>query len=693
MIASTLGMLATPALAPALALVPLQDEAPRPASPAAIEAPALRVWTPPSPARYELPQGGVLLALPSHELPLVDGLFAFHVGTIHEPAERVGLAEILADALREGGSNTYPGPELDAWLDQHAASIDVSVSEDRLSIAYHCLAEDTDAVLERAMSLVTDPAYPEAVVELARVRARTAIARRRDDTRALADATLDRVVYGWDSPWGRQATEESVSAVTAGDLAEFHRAQLGPDRLVAGVTGDARGEHVAARITELWGEAAAVGAPPEVPPARFSTPPSTRIYLLDRPGVSQTELRIASIGTTRKDPDYAALYLWSNVVGIGGMTNRMMQRVRTELGLAYGVGGVYRPGWDHPGYFYGFCGTANATAGTALEEMAEVIVAGGSSPIPPGEIETVRKRTQAADVFRVDTDQKVLGRAVDLVFHDYPADYYEKLATRIGELNSFDLAQAVRSRYAPQRQLFVAVGPADEIEPGLERIAAVFRIPTEPGRPVSTPEGRALASELLTALGGAEGWAALDSLAFTTEFRLTRGTGELLVETEQWRDLTSLRMRVEQLQSGRRFITVLDGAGGWSYDGVSLRALTEAERSGHTLLERRSLYRVLRQLARGRGLGVSAEGRRLVVTDDLGPLLWIDLDEDGTPLVSGNEGTDAREIHYVEWGERDGLRYPARFEMPKRQVVVEITHFEPNVELDPELFRSKKRVK
>jgi zinc protease len=686
-----------PILALALAALPQGDGAVAedvlPTHPGAIELPPLREFTPPVPREFALEPDGRLLVLREDELPLVDGLLTLRAGSVHEPDDTVGLVTVLCEAIREGGSVSTPGPELDAWLDQHAATIHVSGGLERIDVRFSCLAEDAEDVLRLAMELLREPALGEHGVANARSRLASAVRRRFDDPGGLADDGALRVAYGPSSPWARVPTEATAAAIDAEGLRAFHAAHFGPDRLLVGVAGDARAEDVAEQLNALLEGWRPVGPAPVVGPPVFIHQAETTIHLIDRPGLAQTELRIAGPGTRRDDEAAPALRLWSYVVGAGGMTNRLMLRVRTEQGLAYSVGAWFQPDWNRAGLFRAMSGTRNDAVGRALGSIAETLRESlGRDSLSDEELGVARDRVLNAEVFRVDTPGEVLFRAMDLAFHGYPADHWEQAARTVAGLEAADVVAAAREHLDAERLAVVAVGPAELVREQLEEIAPVRVLSLEPGAATGTPEGAALAGRVLEALGGAKRWAALRTVRISGEVA-ARDPGGEPDRFSQLRDLDAGRLRYETRNVGSLTVITLDGTDGLYRSGLAVMELplTQAEQMAY--VHRRWLYTVLHGLASG-SLGAEADGdARLVVRDDLGELCWLELGEDGRPTALGyaSPGERGQEMYrYSDWSESpDGYVFAGSFTGEGRGKQTRVLEFEANPEPGPADFDTK----
>ena len=562
----------------------LQDDLP--ASPAELALPPLRPHQPKRPAPIVLNCGARLLLIEDDSLPLVDGTLLFPGGSVHEDERQSGLTAILAETLRQGGSKTLSGAELDTWLDRHAVELSIAADAEFLRIQFSCLAEDLGETLAVIGDLLARPAYPEEDLERVRLQYLTALARRADDADSLASEVIEMLAFGSDSPWARQPTPESLAAVDRESLVRFHRLHIAKNRAILGLSGSlalalavgANGEAAGA------GESAAPGTPnapdksdgrvnqpagsdgssgsggsdgsdgsddpddfkgpngskgsnnpngskdssgpnaprvskatpgnptaapaipgtpsaanesaaadenshqpsqalldlldatlaplPEAqgelpsPPRPFSQPRLTRVHILDRPGVPQTELRLAAPGVRRLDPDYSALRLWSSVVGSGGMTSRLMMHVRTELGLAYSVGAFFGFGWGQAGRLYAWCGTRNEAVGQALAAIMDVLE-DSRAPFPADELEAFRRRAINKGVFFNDTPAELLSRTLYLLAQDYPADFDDRWPVDLRKLTAAELSAAATRHLDTGALIVLAVGPAEEIRQAL----------------------------------------------------------------------------------------------------------------------------------------------------------------------------------------------------------------------------------
>ena len=109
--------------------------------------------------RYELPNGLVVYLMEDHELPLVSGSATFRTGERLVPSGQAGLGELMGDAMRLGGTETYPADMLNLELEQRAASVETSVNVDSGAATFNTLAEDLPDVFAIFADVVQRPAF------------------------------------------------------------------------------------------------------------------------------------------------------------------------------------------------------------------------------------------------------------------------------------------------------------------------------------------------------------------------------------------------------------------------------------------------------------------------------------------------------------------------------------------------------
>jgi zinc protease len=247
------------------------------------------------------------------------------------PQGKEGVDEVL-DQLFPYGTTSLDRLAYQKALDDIAA--DASAGTD------FSLRVLNDHFEQGAMLLADDelhPALPPAAFETVRKQIAGTVAGRLQSPDYLTGRALKKTLFPKDDPTLRQATPETVSALTLEDVKNYHRSVFRPDETIIVVIGSVTPERAAEVIEKYFGAWRAVGPKPDIllPPV-----PPNQAGSVAVPDASRVQDRVTlaeTLALTRSNPDYYALRLGDAVLGGGFYATRLYQDLREKTGLVYYV--------------------------------------------------------------------------------------------------------------------------------------------------------------------------------------------------------------------------------------------------------------------------------------------------------------------------------------------------------------------
>jgi zinc protease len=447
-----------------------------------IPIPPLHSFKPAAPHRIELSNGLVIFLQEDHELPFVDGIILIRGGSRDEPAAKAGLVSMYGEAWRTSGSATTSGDLLDTELAGKAANIGTGGGLEETYLSWGSFKQDFDGVFAEAVDLLLHPAFKAEKLALATREMDTGISRRNDDASEIASREAEKIVYGSDSPYAREAQYATVDAVTIDDLKTWHDRTVAPNNMIVGVEGDFDSVAMEAKLRKVF-EPLSRGTAIEPLHINFSGP-KPGVYFVDKEDVNQSNVEIVGLGTEQNNPDFYALSVMNDIFS-GGFDSRVVQNVRTKLGLAYAVGGSYGASYDHPGVFLSDAGTKSVSTVAATQAILEEI---GRLKTDPPTIEEMRKakdQVMNSFIFHYDTPEKTLEEQVNLSFFGYPADFLEKYKDGVERVTAADVTRVANKYIDVSKLAILVVGNKTEILPPLSTLGKVtdldISIPPPPG--------------------------------------------------------------------------------------------------------------------------------------------------------------------------------------------------------------------
>jgi zinc protease len=432
-----------------------------------IPIPPLHEFKPQEPKRIELKNGIVLFLQEDHELPFITGSVTIPGGSRDESAGKAGMVDLYGQTWRTSGSEKMNGDDMDDLLEAKAAKIETGGDIDSTALSWNSLKGDSDEVYGLAMDLLFHPKFSAEKLQLAQQQEATGIVRRNDDEDEIANRESAKLVYGPDSPYTRQPELATIGAVTLADLNAWHDRTV-HGKLIVSIFGDFEPAAMEARLRGTF-----EGLPQAKPlPKREDNirPPAQAVYFINKQDVNQSNIQIVGLGTDRRNPDVPSLAVINDVLG-GGFGSRLFQKVRTELGLAYAVGGGLGFDYDHPGMFRVMVLTKSASTLDATKAALGEISGLSTQPMTEVELKRAKDNILNSFLFRYDTKEKVLAESVRLEFYGYPPNYLETYKAALEKVTVTDINAAAKKYIHPDKLAVLVVGNGPEIKPGLDQLS------------------------------------------------------------------------------------------------------------------------------------------------------------------------------------------------------------------------------
>ena len=514
--------------------------------------PPLNQPQPPVPDRFELDNGMIVYLLEDHELPIIDISVRIRTGSLYEPADKVGLASITGAVMRTGGTTSKTGDELDEILENLAASVETGIGDDAGSASVSVLKEDLDTGLSILADILMNPAFREDKIELEKVQHRSGIARRNDNPGGITRREFSKLIYGADSPYARTTEYDTINSITRDDLVAFYQKFFRPNNIILG-----------------W-EPAEINLP-EKPksPEMYGK----RIALVNKDDVNQTNIRMGHIGWLRKNEDYPALVVMSQILGIG-FSSRLINSIRVEKGLAYSVGNNYGAGYDVPGVFFIACGTKSEATVTAIEAILVEVEKMRAEEVTDEELKQAIDGFMNSSVFDYDTKGEILSRALRYEYHDYPQDFVEQLMAGIREVTKADVKRVAAEYLHPDKFTLIAVGKASDFDKPLSTLGDLTEVditilppspePVPKAGEAETAKAKMILTDVVEAHGGLEQLQSVRSLVAQGQYSLNTPGGMMQAEIKRTRVLPhKIRLDITLQAMGMRMSQVFDGESAW----------------------------------------------------------------------------------------------------------------------------------
>ncbi len=412
------------------------------------------------------PKGSRVIVEPAGDTPLVWITVTALGGAAADPPGKEGMMRHMAELARRGTRERDRNAIEDA-VDRLGASLDVGAQRDSVSFSATVLGRHVDELITLLADILAGAAMREQEHEKLLRETRNSLDDVRDDDSLLATRYFDRsCVPG--HPYGRTArgTETSLTALDVEEIRDAFRAQCAPQNLIIGFGGDIDSDRGLALAERLVAGLPAAPAPPlpdiEPPPA----PKKRRIYVVDKPERTQTQITLGHLGPRYGTDDAVALTAVETAFG-GTFTSRLMQEIRVRRGWSYGAScRLYRARGPH--WFRISLAPAAEVTADALELTLSLYEDLAAEGLREDELAFAKSYLEGSIPFVLATPRQRLSVAVSNQIFGLPGDYIHIEAEKLAKLD-LDQTHAALSRWAaPDRACIVLVATADSMVPRLE---------------------------------------------------------------------------------------------------------------------------------------------------------------------------------------------------------------------------------
>lgn len=423
----------------------------------------------PTPVEQTLPNGLRVIVIERHESPLITAQLLIKNGSEVDPPELAGLADMTANLLTKG-TQTRDATKIAQEIESLGGSLDAGARWDASTATVGVMSSKIQQAMEILADVVRRPTFKSEEVERLRQQNLDSFTLALGDPGSIARFVAARVVFG-DSPYGHpvSGTAESLTRISAADIAKMHSRYYRPDNAILVIGGDVSSKDGLALATKYFGDWQKPTTPlPAISAAMdaVAAPKSGRVVVIDKPDAGQAAVYLARTGINRKDPDYFRGIVSNSV--LSGYSGRLNQEIRIKRGLSYGAGSSLDTRRD-VGPFLASAQTKNESGAIVADLLLGEI--DRLSSAPPADVElTPRKAVLIGNFSRnLETAGGLVGQVGSLALYGMGLDEINRYINNVQAISTADIQKFAGSRLDAKTANIIIVGNAKAFLPELQK--------------------------------------------------------------------------------------------------------------------------------------------------------------------------------------------------------------------------------
>jgi predicted Zn-dependent peptidase len=375
--------------------------------------------------------------------------------SLHESADKMGVSHMLEHMVFKG-TPTRSAKDLALALEILGGSLDAYTAREHTAYQAKVLDEHLPQAAEVLADLIFRPTLRASDLALEKKVVLEEINTVDDTPDDLVFELHNAQLWG-NHPYGFQilGTRETVGALEAADLRALHSRAYHPEQIVVAAAGNAEHDDLLVALEATgWGDIPSGRLPLLKSPAPIVQTPAAVHFERD---TAQTHIVIGSDAFPHSDPRRYAMTMVGMLLG-GGMSSRLFQRIREELGLAYSVYS-FQSFHEDAGMHGVYVGTAPETARAAVDAINEELEKLSASGLSEDDISAGKSQLKGQITLSLESPTSRMYRAAGTELYGEPYRTLDELLALIDAIDSQTVAEVCRTYYAPARQTLVTLGP------------------------------------------------------------------------------------------------------------------------------------------------------------------------------------------------------------------------------------------
>ena len=418
--------------------------------------------------RAEMDNGIKILGALNDETPTAAISLRIEAGQRNESVEQLGLASLTASMMNESTQNSS-NEELSDRLQKLGSSVGFGAGNNYTTMTIRSLSENLDETISIALERLLLPAFSEE--DFARVKSQTlqAIEQGKKDPSSTVAVVYQKLLMGEDNSiaYANIGVAETVQALTLDDVRAFYEEHYSPAISSMIVVSDYSKEELIEKLSAFGGWEGSDVPVPSLKP--FPENGKTRLYLVDKPGAAQSQIRIGKMSLTYDATGEFYRAGLSNYALGGAFNSRINLNLREDKGYSYGA----RSGFDGEkdyGVYTASAGVRTDATAASIIEFEKEIRNFSENGITEPELKFTRSAIGQRDARRYETPGQKLGFLSQIVTYNLDDGFVDEQSEVLARLTQKDVNEIAAKHLNMDEMIIVVVGDKATILPSLQEL-------------------------------------------------------------------------------------------------------------------------------------------------------------------------------------------------------------------------------
>ncbi len=422
--------------------------------------------------RITTKNGVPIYFFPSPNIPLFQVELVYERGADLDPDGKSGLA-LLATAMLKKGIPGFDEKALSQKIDDLAAGIEVSVSEEKTTFLTYGLNLHANSILKLFFEQLSKATFPQEPFQRLKSNLLDNITQLLDSPSGLASHIFSIVLFNG-TPKARPNVgfKKDIVQIQIQEAKTFFSELLRTDYLKVLVVGGKDKSELFNLVKSEIENLECVACSKSLPKTQNWNVKNLRIspkavLLLNTPELQEAHIRVGFLGPKRKIPEFYDLRVAETILS-GHFSSRLNQVFRENLNLTYSISADFSFG-SKMGSFIVSSSTHSKKVGVFLKKLDNLMQTFQKGELQQEEIQIAKDYLIGSFPLNLQNLYSVAGQFFHGMLNGLEPNFLDIYRERIGKVTLETIKSAIQKHFHWEKQITVVVGNSKNIESQLKK--------------------------------------------------------------------------------------------------------------------------------------------------------------------------------------------------------------------------------
>lgn len=423
-----------------------------------------------------LENGLKYLIIPNKKLPLVQVRVIFNGGVRLDPPKNQGLTYLTTQLLLKG-TTKRTAQQIAEEFEFLGSTIDASTNYDYSLLSTEFLKYNFETGMNILAEIITSPSFSSDEINKEKEKLISELKSSLENPSYVANQFFNRLIFeGHPYSYSIKGTIKQVDDISARQIRNHYKNYFIPNETMIILYGDLdkkATENLIKNLFSHWQK----GNQIKFESKSINKLNETKIVLIDKPGLTQAQIRVGNIGINQTNPDEIPISIVNTILG-DGFTSRLVEEIRVKRSLTYGASSSFQK-FQQSGKFLVSTFTKNETVGEVIKIILDELQKLQQSGVTDWEINKARNYIIGELSRQLQSPEGFVDYLSQIVFYQKDLELLTNFSEKIKNASKEKIRKVINEYFPVKDVLILVTGDAKQIKSQLEKFGKVQQISYE----------------------------------------------------------------------------------------------------------------------------------------------------------------------------------------------------------------------